>query len=747
MKRVQISITGIVQGVGFRPTVYQYACRFNLSGFVNNTVHGVFIEVQGDDQKVDEFILFLEKNPPPQAHVDQFLTKYIPLLPEKESFSFEIIQSHGEGSKEVEISPDLAVCTDCQKDIFDPSNRRYFYPFTNCTNCGPRFTIIKDRPYDRAYTSMQSFPMCSSCQQEYENPLDRRFHAQPNACPECGPKLHLLPNLSTHLPPLQYTGQELKKGSIVAIKGLGGFNLACDPWNEVSVMRLRQFKKRPTKSFALMARNLDVLNEYVEISPTERRLLTSAVAPIVLLKKKGHQLDHIAPDNNYLGVMLAYTPLHHLLFQDFDLLIMTSANHADEPIAHTDEAITQLIEQGLADFALSHNREIVHRADDSIVSALDDEVQLIRRSRGYVPRSIQIDKDSLSSFSSALGFGSHMKNCFALRSGKKIYLSQHIGDLEDARTIHYQDEQIKDLKQLLEIKPQIEIVDAHPGFEHHQSEGQIEVFHHHAHALSVMAEHQLLGKKVIALIADGTGHGQDGILWGWEFLSVNEDYRFFNRMATLSPFPLPGGAKAIHEIDRIGIALALKASISPDLLPFYSTERCQSIARLIELNLNCPKTSALGRLFDGVASILGITQLASYEAQGAILLQKYAELAHFDEVKKMEKLPILFREGNSPKIEIDPLPMIGRLLKELEDKKKLTYLAFLFHLWVVDIMVELLGRFRDDSRLIVLSGGCFQNQLLYRLLTDQLKQKQWPYYINKQVPCNDAGLGLGQSIF
>ncbi|MCK5071957.1 MAG: carbamoyltransferase HypF [Bacteriovoracaceae bacterium] len=727
-----IKISGIVQGVGMRPTIYRYALEWNLSGFVANTAQGVVIEVEGGQFEVDAFFEKIKTSPPPIARIERLTQQDIPIKNDRDVFRIDM--SRGSGEKLTEISPDIATCKDCQNDINDPKNRRFQYAFTNCTNCGPRFTIIHDRPYDRPLTSMKHFKMCKECAEEYHDPCDRRFHAQPNACPVCGPKLYIIAKMNESCEmPLEYTVNELKKGGIAAIKGLGGFNIACDPLNPATVERLRKIKRRKNKSFALMMRDIELVRAHCEVSTEEEIALKSSISPIVLLKKiHGNSFQNISPDNNYLGVMLPYTPLHHLLLSKTNVLVMTSANKVDEPIAINDQEVKKLLEDKIVDFALSHDREIVHRADDSIVQFLREKMQVIRRSRGFVPTPFYVENLENGS---VLSLGANMKNTFAIRKDENIYLSQHIGELIDYRNYDFQKNEILDFKTLLDISPKNISADAHPGYENYNSSNQL-VYHHHAHMLSVMGEHNLLGKNVLGVICDGTGYGSDGKIWGFEFLSAGKDYRHFERVAHLRYFPLPGGEMAIKEIDRISFAL------SRDIENDFSNmghDRRKMLETVIKNGVNTPLTSSLGRLFDGVAALIGIVSLADYEARAAILLQKYAE--NF-KGKTEGYIPHVIDE-DTPMI-IDFAPLIGEIILDLGSGVSKEEMAMKFHLWVVDVIGCVVDKISPEY--VVFSGGCFQNSHLCILLMDFLDKTGMTYYFNQNIPINDAGVAFGQAM-
>ncbi len=733
-KRIAIHISGIVQGVGFRPTVYRYAIDNNLTGIVENSAQGVFIEIQGDRKQIELFTTTLENSPPPLAKIETFKSKEITLL--KDEIDFQIVISKNIGEKDVEISPDLATCKDCLNEIKDPKNRRYRYSFTNCTNCGPRFSIIKDRPYDRSLTSMSDFTMCDDCQKEYDNPLDRRFHAQPNACPKCGPQLSILDNNEIESP-LDYSIEKLKEGKILAIKGIGGFNLCCLP---TEISNLRKLKNRPSKAFALMMKDIETVEKFCELSIKEKESLLSPVAPIVLLKKRNDQFDSISPDNNYLGIILPYSPLHYLIMEPFEAIVFTSANKADEPIAIDDNSVRDLINEEIADLALTNNREIAHRSDDSIIQFIDDRIQTIRRSRGIVPTHINTQSQVETP---ALAMGANMKNTFAIRKTSKVYISQHIGELNDIRNYDYQKEQIDDLTGLLEISPAEICCDAHPGYENSVefgSEKYKKVYHHHAHMLSVMGEHNLLEKDVLGIICDGTGFGPDGNIWGCEFLHKKANERRFTRKGHLDNFFLAGGERSIYEIDRIAVALTQHDTTRP--IKTLDKTRRSIIGSLIKSQINCPQTSSLGRLFDGVAALIGITTTVEYEAKAAILLQKFAENFQEQNMKEVQAYSVSIRQAD--KLIIEHHKLIDEMICDLHDNKQLEEMAYKFHLWIVDCIMDILDTLNPQN--VALSGGCFQNRLLTSLIREKMIKKNINFYFNEEVPINDAGISFGQTL-
>lgn len=742
--RKMIKIEGIVQGVGFRPTVFRYAQELNLTGSILNDAQGVFLEIQGNFDQTDRFIKKFLDSPPPMARIDKVTQYSLPILKGEKEFIIKMSQS--KGVKEVAISPDIKVCPDCLRELFDDKNRRYKYPFINCTNCGPRFTIIRDRPYDRPKTSMSDFPFCGDCLDEYENPLDKRFHAQPNACPTCGPSLSIL---GGHLPdnqdPLDYTIQKLKEGFVAGIKGIGGFNLAANPFNshKKGILHLRQAKRRPTKSFALMAKSIEVVKRYAEVNEEERKALEGPRAPIVLLKKKSgvFTLDHVSVDNNYLGFILPYTPLHYLLMKHFDCLIMTSANLIDEPIAVNDDEMSFLINNNVAHFALTNNRPILHRADDSILQFINNQLQIIRYSRGYTPQHFNLE-EGIKTETPILALGSNMKNTFAFHHQNKVFLSQHIGELIDPESHIFQRNEIKDLAKLLSFPAEREdykiVTDLHPSYENF-GDGDYQCQHHFAHLLSVMGEHKLLKtkNKIIGIMADGTGHGTDGKIWGFELLTPKKGLTDFDRIGSLASFPLIGAEKAIKDIVKIKYGLYSEAGLH-HLIP-------HAYQKIIELKLNSPMTSSLGRLFDGVACIIGLLDHVDYEARAAILLQKYAEDYVKPIGKKIDKLPVQIDENN----QIQFVPLIQEIVTRINQNAKQQHeIAYLFHLWVIDSFIALLEN-SDPKReaTILLSGGVFQNQLLMTLTLERLKKHAYTFYSNNQIPVNDAGLSFGQIIY
>ena len=624
--RKAIEVTGIVQGVGFRPYVYRLALQRNLAGFITNTAAGVSIEVEGPAEAVDDFVSQLPVEAPRLARITQWAASDIPARAEGE---FRILPSRPGENRRVLISPDVAICDDCLRELLDPSDRRFHYPFINCTNCGPRYTIVRDIPYDRARTSMAVFPMCADCQGEYDDPLNRRFHAQPNACWKCGPQVELWDGEGKRVEaadPIAEAAARLQAGYVVAVKGLGGFHLAVDATNPAAVSRLREGKRRVEKPFAIMAPSFEAVRNLCELDDASRALLESPERPIVLLRKKSPSLiaELVAPFNREYGVFLPYTPLHHLLFAAgrFQALVMTSGNISEEPIAiDNPEALARL--RGMADFFLVHNREILLRCDDSVVRVTGEQPRQLRRSRGYVPVPVFLNED----LPPILAVGGELKNTVCLTKGRHAFLSQHIGDLENLESYSFFETTISRFKRILEVEPQLLAYDLHPDyFSTRWALGQssikrIGVQHHHAHIASCMAENHLDG-KVIGIALDGTGYGTDGAVWGGEVLLAT--YADFQRVAHLDYVPMPGGAAAITEPWRMAVSYLHKhfGETLWDLeIPFVRELDRRQVAvlvRMLERGVNSPLTSSCGRLFDAVSALAGIRKRVNYEAQAAI---------------------------------------------------------------------------------------------------------------------------------
>ncbi len=726
--RVRARIVGRVQGVGFRPTVYRYATQLGLAGFVCNGTHGVTLEVEGDDRKVGQFFSRLTQQPPRQAVIAGIRTE---VLDTRGYRGFEVVQSEPGGEVETHIPPDLATCEECRHEILDAKNRRHDYAFTNCTNCGPRFTIIGDLPYDREKTSMVTFAMCEHCEHEYHHPGDRRFHAQPNACPVCGPQLELrvVGGLSTADEPLAKTQELLRRGRIVAIKSLGGYHLACDAFNSEAVARLRQRKQRPHKAFAVMFRDLATVKEFCELNENEEAELLSDERPIVVLRSKTPVLQRsTTPDAGTIGAFLPYTPLHHLLLEDFDALVMTSGNLTDEPIISTESELKLL--EPIADAMLTHNRPIVHKCDDSVVRVVNGQRQFLRRARGFVPNPIRFAAESPQ----ILAVGGELKNTFCLARGGNAFLSQHIGDLKDYRTHQTFEAEIGEWQRLMRVTPQIVAHDMHPGYlstkfaENLTGVERIPVQHHHAHIASVMAEHDL-HEPVIGVALDGTGFGQDGTVWGGEFLVA--DRHDYVRVAHFKQYALPGGNKAVEEPWRMAASVMLAEGLAEP------TGRLQPIQKMIAARFNSPLTSSAGRLFDAIAAMLGLCDAATYEAQAAIRLEAIADPA----VRESYAFAIAAKQK--------PWKLSFDLRAILNDKRAdipLSWIAGKFHNTIAAAIVQVCRRIREHRALnrVALSGGVFQNELLLRRTVEGLQAQQFEVFTNQLVPANDGGLALGQ---
>jgi len=731
--RVAARIVGRVQGVGFRPTVYRYATEMGLSGFVRNDSQGVTLEVEGEDQVITRFFRQLTLRPPQQAVIADIKTQ---VLPAKGEVEFRVEESRATGDTAVEIAPDLALCEDCRRELFDGRDRRHDYAFINCTNCGPRFTIIRDVPYDRERTSMADFRMCPACAHEYAEPASRRFDAQPNACPRCGPQLELLvaggnPDPAHVIP---HTQELLRRGRIVAIKSLGGYQLACDALSAECVARLRQRKHRPHKAFAVMFRDLATLRRHCVASEAEEAELLTAAAPIVVLRRAaGTALaPNIAPDTTTVGAFLPYSPLHHLLMETFDALVMTSGNLTDEPIV-CDEAELSTLLGPLADAALTHDRDIVHRCDDSVVRVSQGQRQFLRRARGFVPSPIRI----ASASPVVLAVGGELKNTFCVVRGGNAFVSQHIGDLKDFRTLDFYRREIEEWQRLLHVTPVAIAHDLHPDYlstkyaQQQVSPLPVGVQHHHAHIVSVMAEHEL-HEPVIGVALDGTGYGTDGTIWGGEFMVA--DRTDLERVAHFKAYPLPGGDKAVTEPWRMATSVLLA-----EHLPTHH-RHAPLIEQMIATGFNTPLTTSAGRLFDAVAALLGLGDEVTYEAQAAIRLEAIADTS----VTAAYEFRVITHER--PWV-VDFGPAIQTLVAEKKSQVPIREIAAKFHNTVAAAVVQICRYVRGQRSLntVALSGGVFQNEFLLRRVVEQLQARHFQVFTNTAVPTNDGGLALGQA--
>ncbi len=741
----QIKINGIVQGVGFRPYVYRLAIEHQLKGWVLNSSAGVFIQVEGRDEQLREFARRLVDESPPLAVIRSCAIQEVAPC----GFAdFIIKESDDREQKIVMISPDVAVCSDCKREVHDREDRRCGYPFTNCTNCGPRFTIIKDVPYDRAMTTMAPFPMCPDCLEEYGNPSHRRFHAQPNACPHCGPHTSLLDAQGQSLQ--QDVREVLKAGQIVAVKGLGGFHLAVDARNAMAVARLRQRKKRDAKPFAVMVRDLETAHKYCIINPAEESWLNSPQAPIVVLDRlEGNSLaaDIIHPGIDTLGVMLPYTPLHYLLFdEELEILIMTSANISDEPLIIDNEAALEQLGD-VADFFLVHNRDIYNPCDDSVMRVTSLETpQFYRRARGFVPRGIPIPAQTKP----ILAVGGEMKNTFCMTRNGEAFLSQHWGDLNHFNNYLNFQKGIERFKKMLYIEPELIVHDLHPNYQtsrwakEQMDVQRISVQHHYAHMASAMAENGLEG-EVLGLICDGTGWGEDGAVWGGEIL--RGDYQHYTRLAHLKYVPLPGGdltAKKPYRMGMVYLQAALGESglaLADRLLPDLTMEEKNIMLRRMEPNSAELLTSSCGRLFDAVGAVLGVCAINRYEGQAAIELEARAdqhEKGYYAyDIQKDRDLWLM-----------DVLPMWPELLRDIQKGQFQGSMAQKFHLTLVEMFLATLLKLRDETGLnrVVLSGGVFHNQILLINIIEKLTEHEFLVYQHQQVPPGDGGISLGQAV-
>jgi len=767
-----ISIGGVVQGVGFRPFVYNLAARRELNGWVLNHSGGVEIESECGAEVLDTFIDDLARQAPPLAQIESLTA--VP-CPTRGYSNFEIRESERHDGSYQLISPDVATCPDCRREVLDPTNRRHRYPFTNCTNCGPRFTIIADIPYDRPNTTMNIFPMCPDCQREYDDPANRRFHAQPNACPVCGPHIWLTDSAGRPLAGdeghadndvvLAQTRDLLLAGKIVAIKGLGGFHLACDATNLEAVSLLRQRKRRPSKPFAVMAAHLDDVKRHCRVSNAEESLLTSTQCPIVLLERLTQSpiVDEVAPRNGTLGMMLPYTPLHHLMLWDVGRpLVMTSGNLSEEPIASDNaEALRRL--GPLADAFLLHNRDIYSRYDDSVwqvqrieceEDGKDEEIaQPIRRARGYAPFPIRLP---LRVDRPILATGPALKNTFCLARDEYAFISQHIGDMENLETLEHFEATLELYQHLFRLKPAYVVADLHPDYltsrfarEYAEQAGiplLKPVQHHQAHVASCIADNNwmLEDGPVIGVALDGTGYGEDDNIWGGEWFVG--DYGGFRRVAHLEYLPLPGGDAAIRRPWRIALSYLyhlLGVEAIPDRLGPAS--EANLLCRQIGHRVNTPFTSSMGRLFDAASALLGVCAEATYEAQAAIELEQIAERpADEDNLR-----PYPFnQESVEGVLQIRVRPLFRELLEEMKRGTSIPTIAWRFHRTVAEMILQVCHRLRDETGVnaVALSGGCFQSRLLTGLIVPALRKWEFQVLLHKQVPCNDGGLALGQAI-
>ncbi len=764
--RLRVEVHGAVQGVGFRPFVYRLATELGLTGWVINDTRGVFIEVEGPEQNVRLFQERLVHEAPPRAVIQTVDSLWL----EPAGYEmFEIRHSQAVGVKTVLVLPDIATCSDCLRELFDTNDRRYSYPFINCTNCGPRFTIIEALPYDRPNTTMRHFVMCPDCQAEYDQPTNRRFHAQPNACPVCGPHLALWSSQGellvggNDIQVLQRAAAGLRHGFVIAVKGLGGFHLMVDARNHDAVAALRQRKRRPHRPLALMARDLEQARMLCLVSGEAEQLLSGPEAPILLLPRLPNApvADNVAPDNPNLGIMLPYTPLHHLLLRMVDFpVVATSGNLTDEPICIDEhEALRRL--GGIADLFLVHNRPITRHADDSVVWIVDGQAQMLRRARGYAPLPVMVAQP----LPTILGVGAHIKNTVALSVGQQVFISQHIGDLETLEATAAFERVIIDFLRLYEAKPEAIAHDLHPDYVSTRWAQEVRagrftqlpieaeelhlvaVQHHHAHLAACLAENKVVD-EALGVTWDGTGYGTDGTVWGGEFLLG--DAADFVRVAHLKPFRLPGGEAAVFEPRRVALALLWEimgdaAWERDDLAPLreFSMTQRRLLAQMLQRSVNAPITTSVGRLFDGIAALVGLYQQVSFEGQAAIALEFAADPT------VREAYHILLEETYSenalrPVWILDWQPLLTEVLGDLQRGTAIGIIAARFHNALVEAIVAVARQVGCER--VVLSGGCFQNRWLTEKSAAALRRAGFEVLLHRQVPPNDGCVSLGQVI-
>ncbi|HZT57629.1 MAG TPA: carbamoyltransferase HypF [Pyrinomonadaceae bacterium] len=760
-QRLRVVARGAVQGVGFRPFVFRLATELNLRGWVVNSSQGVFAEVEGDERELKDFLLRLERERPPRSFIQSLESSFLdPVGFER----FEIRASDDAGEKTALVLPDIATCPDCLRDILDPSNRRHLYPFANCTNCGPRYSIIERLPYDRPHTTMRAFEICDDCRREYVDPLDRRFHAQPNACPACGPRLELWDkrgaSWAARGEALRRAAKAVTEGAILAVKGLGGFHLVADALNFGAVERLRQLKRREEKPFALMLPALASVEEVCEVSPLERRLLLSPEAPIVLLRRKADSrqsairnpqsaiASSVAPGNPYLGVMLPYTPLHHLLMRELGFpVVATSGNLSDEPICTDErEAVERL--GGIADLFLVHDRAIARHVDDSIVRVMAGRELVMRRARGYAPLPVRLRED----VPPTLAVGAHMKNAVAATKGRDAFISQHVGDLNTEQSFDAFRRVVENFSELYELRPRVVAADDHPDYRSTRFARAtqlplVSVQHHYAHVLSCMAENELEA-PALGVAWDGTGLGADGTVWGGEFLYVTPDS--FVRAAHLRTFPLPGGDRAAREPRRSALGLLHElygdaAFEMRDLatLGAFDAQELRLLKLALARGVGAHTTSSAGRLFDAVASITGLRQRSRFEGQAAMELEFAVEGFETDARYELELPSPCVRALSEPRL-LDWSTLVEELIEDARRGLAHGLVSAKFHNALAESIVSV-ARAVGEER-VVLSGGCFQNKYLTERAIERLRAEGFRPYWHQRVPPNDGGIALGQVV-
>ncbi len=755
LEAIRISVYGRVQGVGFRPFIYQLAEQFHINGTVQNNMDGVHIVAEGESTSLNKMVEAIKTTPPRLARIDHLKIENVQV---NGFVEFKIISSDREGKSSLVIPVDASVCEDCLEELRNPNDFRYQYPFINCTQCGPRYTIISELPYDRPYTSMKEFQLCDYCKEEYENPFNRRHHAQPIACPTCGPTVTLLnkdgEELATHSKAINMAQLLLKAGEIIAIKGLGGYHLACDSTNEKAIITLRERKKRLNRPLAIMVPTLEAAKEWGVISEIEEKVLKSAAAPIVILKQKENTnfpLQALAPNLKSIGVMLAYTPLHYLLFENSNLhsLVMTSANSSGLPILYKEDQLSTI--KDIADYVLTNNREILHPLDDSVVRVVEQKLYYIRRSRGYVPDPII----TTQKVHNIVALGSLQKNTFAIGRENQIFVGPHIGDMEHVEVTDFSKNELKHLLRWLEVEPKKIAIDKHPHFklwEIAKAAQLIPVQHHHAHHVSCMEDNQLI-EPVFGIILDGTGFGEDGHIWGFEILFG--DAKKYQRLAHLKYTPLPGGDYAIKEPWRnaVGMLISYLGEEGKNLakrLFFGKENEIDILNNMMNKKVNSPLAGSCGRLFDAVSAILGICDKATYEGEPAIRLSELMPLNIEYRGIEINTYPYQISENSHKELEIDFSMMLRTIVQEHLAKRSLIEIVEAFHqtvvMAIVNAMEVLSGQNPLLNKQVVLSGGSFQNPYLLIQIRKELTNRGFQVFTHNTIPSNDGGIALGQLI-
>lgn len=755
LQALNIKVNGRIQGVGFRPFVYSLAKKYELKGSVKNNKGSVIIHVEGQSQNISKMVKDLKLNPPRLSKIMEIQIDQTVLKGYKE---FSIDPSQKDGNAVPLVSSDAAICSQCLEEMFDPQNRRYEHPFINCTQCGPRYSIITSQPYDRPNTTMKNFIMCSDCHKEYEDPSNRRHHAQPICCPECGPDLYLLSHtgelLERNKRALEIAAERLKQGKVVAVKGVGGYHLACDAFKERAVSLIRHKKNRPERPLAVMAKSIETVKRFCYVSKEEEQVLTSAEMPIVVLKRiKDNPMmpANISPGLSTLGIMLPYSPLHHLLFKEsgLDCLVMTSANLSALPIHYKDDTLHQI--QGMCEFILTHNRKIHLPIDDSVIRIDGQHIQFLRRARGYIPELFPASRN----VDGILALGANQKNTFAIGRNKTVIMSPHIGELDNEEMNKFYEEKLTHYKDWFQVEEKYIAKDKHPSFAtaalaSRSNKEIIPVQHHHAHHVSCMEENQI-DKPCIGIILDGTGFGDDGHIWGFECLYGNA--YFVERLGHLKYTPLPGGEKAIKEPWRNAAGMILynwpqEGKILANQLFPDKTKEINIIESMIKNRLNVPLAGTCGRLFDAVSAILGICLYSTYEGEAAIKLSDYME--DIDDAINVGAYPFNVQKTKENLIQIDATMMLYQIMQEKLQNESIKNVIAKFHNTILRCCIEMVLRSVNErpelNRSVVLSGGSFQNIYLLREMKRLLLENGFNVYTHKNVPCHDGGISFGQLV-